>query len=170
MASAADARPPAIRVRQSGKTSWVIYVPAWIVAAGILPAVEPGLPARRKRRDNNPHARMDGSESGRQDAGPLRQAGCLPLRGGSWRAATVLQPRIGTTNRKRRQAGRTPNASRVSGTWKRRGSVWSAWSFLPLFGSGSWVAPTSNNRTRIGTMNPEGSAAFMPLRRRLVCG
>ena len=35
-------------------------------------------------------------------------------------------------NRKRRQAGRTPNASRIYGTLKRRDSVWSARSLLPL--------------------------------------
>ena len=114
-------------------------LPMNLVAAGILPAVEPGLPARRRRRRNNPHAGMDSSKSGRQNASPLRQAGFLPLRGGPWKAASVFQPRIGTMNQKRRQAGRTPNALRVSGTLKRRGSVWSAWSLLPLFGSGSWV-------------------------------
>ena len=66
--------------------------------------------------------------------------GCPPLQV-SWKAATILQPRIGGMNRKRRQAGRTPNASRGSGTLKRRGSVWSAWNLLPLFRSGLWVVP-----------------------------
>ena len=93
-------------------------------------------PAEMACQNSERSTQRDGC-SGRQDAGPLRQAGCPPLQG-SWAAATVLQPRIGTMNRKRRQAGRTPNASRVTGTLERRGSVWRAWSLLPLFGSDSW--------------------------------
>ena len=99
------------------------------------------------------------------EAAALRHAGCPPLRD-SWKAVTILPPRVGTMNRKRRQAGRTPNASRVSGTLERRGSVWTAWSLLPLLGSGSWKGNHSWSR-RKNSLNGEPGPALekvLPLR------
>src|SRR5947199_4014045 len=56
---------------------------------------------------------------------------------------------------KRRQAGRTPNASRQRGPRidEPRASVWSAWSLLPLFGgtavvAGDMKAPASRTQSK----------------------
>src|SRR5437870_7377699 len=74
-------------------------------------------------------------------------------RSGSWSASTTFRLRIETLNqRKRRQAGRTPNASRYSDTRSWRASVWNAASLLPLLAPGSWVASTTS-KARIGAMN-----------------
>ena len=45
----------------------------------------------------------------------LKRHKCRAPRRASWGASTISESRIGTRNRKRQQAGRTPNASRSSG-------------------------------------------------------
>ena len=88
-------------------------------------AVAPGLPARRKGRGDNPYKGMNGSESG-------RPAGC---------------------NRKRQQAGRTPNALRSFGTLSMARQRLECAELAPAFAARSRVAPSSNQQTRIETLN-----------------
>ena len=109
-------------------------------------------PACRRAGASSPAEKASNQSTRRNGWQGVRAAGCLPLRSGSWGASTSYnRTRIGIMNRKRRQAGRTPNASRVSGALKRRGSVWSAWSLLPLFGAGSWKG---DSPYFLGPLNP----------------
>ena len=103
------------------------------------------------------------------DLGEMAAASQRQLqRGGPWEASTISEPRIGAKNRKRQQAGRTPNASRSSETLSMARKRLECAELAPAFSAGSWRVSTIS-RSRIAAMNPPltpprwGSAVARPL-------